>query len=756
MREGSRINRSVLCFTNAALLAATLAAQPGLAQTTQETVCRTAIGKGVTKYVKTLMKTAAKCHAQRDSGAIDEDVDCNDPGADLDGKLTKARAKLGSAVVSRCVPGGAPLLDVLSNYGRCLSPGHLSDDGGATDGIDDFSEVAACMTASADGVVRNVLKDTMGLPDPPLSSDAAACHRTIAAGLAKALPTIVGERVRCQTARDKAGSGMDYGCEGEDPKGKIQDTLLAFRTALATGCNVNDDPLLDSRHELDALQSCGDSTSQLQSCVVDVVTRRSGSGLAAMAYELPDNCPIDQVVRRLNGGPGEQLTETFLSTGWSGTAHNVDLPDVYPDPARMVCDRDCASCQPRLELSKENATSNCRCVGDPTIFCDTINAPDVDDCGAIGSNVCACLFGPPLPLSSGGIPVCVMNRIIEEFTGTADIGNGVWDASLEINALIHTGGNTLTVPCPLCNGDDTPNDGIRGGTCSAGQRPSQPCDQNSEHPTFGPISFDCPPHPSTNIGGAGIHISQNYTTAAQSNTASLPCDDPVGAMCHCRACSGDTTFGCKSNQECSANGLGTCTAGGGAGVEPNACEEFQCGDDGYCTIGPIEKFCDGDVRANGRGYLTCLTDAECEALNAGSCTLLENRACYPASLSVDARSGHFGGTLSNLFCIAASNSPAINSSSGLPGPGVVALNVEFEPVCATDHSIIYNFPGGSNCPDGPLPSTTTTTIMNTTTTLATTTTTIAGTPCGDSFPVCNGTCGGGQGCALDGLGCICS
>ncbi|HYC01265.1 MAG TPA: hypothetical protein VEC57_19185 [Candidatus Limnocylindrales bacterium] len=697
MRKSFTTPTTAFCFT--LVLSGAFASAPSTAsaQSSAETACRSAIGKSVGKYVKTLLKSAAKCHTQRDAGVIGGGVDCNNPGADLDGKLGKARDKVTAAITGKCAPGGSPINTVLSNYGRCLSPGHLSDDGGATTGIDDFSELAACMIASADGVVRNALHDTMGTPDTPLPSDARGCHRAIASGLSKALPTIVGERVKCQTALDKAASGLDYGCEGDDPNGKIAATIDAIKAGIASSCDIDDFPAIDSRHELDALGSCGDSVAQLQSCVADVVADRSGSGLAAMAYELPNDCPIDQVVRRLNGGPGVQLTDTFLSTGWTGTAHNVDLPDVYPDPARLECDADCAACEVRLELTKTAATSSCRCISDPTIFCDTINGAD-SDCGAV-NNTCACLFGPPLPLSSGGIPVCVMNRITEELTGTADIGNGVWDASLELNAIIHTGGNTLTVPCPQCTGDVTPNDGQRNGTCAGGQRPNLACDENSLHPTFGPISFDCPPHPSTNIGGAGIHIVQNYTTEDQSNVASLPCDEPVGAMCHCRACSGDASFGCKSHAECAAAGLGSCTAGGGAGVEPNQCEDYLCGDNSTCTLGPIQSYCDGEVRASGRGYLTCITDAECQALNAGNCSLLENRACYPDTIEVGATGGHFGGTLSNIFCIAASNSPAINSSSGLPGPGVVALNVEFEPRCANDHSVTYNFPGGSNCPD---------------------------------------------------------
>jgi len=36
---------------------------------------------------------------------------------------------------------------------------------------------------------------------------------------------------------------------------------------------------------------------------------------------------------------------------------------------------------------------------------------------------CECFYGPPLPLSSGAVPVCVVNRYTSPVTGTANIAD---------------------------------------------------------------------------------------------------------------------------------------------------------------------------------------------------------------------------------------------------------------------------------------------------------------------------------------------
>src|SRR6185436_4736135 len=134
-----------------------------------------------------------------------------------------------------------------------------------------------------------------------------------------------------------------------------------------------------------------------------------------------------------------------------------------------------------------------RCILDSSTPCDTINGPDVDDCGIIpGQNICQCYFGPPLAVNTAGVPACVPISIPTNYSGTADLGTGDWDNIQTVAAVIHLG-EELLEPCPTCDGDITPNDGVRDGTCANGVRSGLACDANGDHPTFSAVSIDCLP-----------------------------------------------------------------------------------------------------------------------------------------------------------------------------------------------------------------------------------------------------------------------
>ena len=80
-------------------------------------------------------------------------------------------------------------------------------------------------------------------------------------------------------------------------------------------------------------------------------------------------------------------------------------------------------------------------------------------------------------------------------------------------------------------------------------------------------------------------------------------------------------------------GAGDC---GAAGIFTDAClgECLDLGDgDGVCDgAGPVDMVCTGSVRANGKGYVTCLTYSDCAVgaigFEAGDCTLSAPRPCY--------------------------------------------------------------------------------------------------------------------------------
>jgi hypothetical protein len=109
-------------------------------------------------------------------------------------------------------------------------------------------------------------------------------------------------------------------------------------------------------------------------------------------------------------------------------------------------------------------------------------------------------------------------------------------------------------------------------------------------------------------------------------------------------------------------------------------------------------FCDGVVRQNGRGFLQCNTVADCAAIGAGNCSISHNRACFDDTIGIEGSATMFTADLSALFCIPPTNSAAVNNSSGLPGAGAVTLSTELTALCASDETVAWEPPGGSNCP----------------------------------------------------------
>jgi hypothetical protein len=104
------------------------------------------------------------------------------------------------------------------------------------------------------------------------------------------------------------------------------------------------------------------------------------------------------------------------------------------------------------------------------------------------------------------------------------------------------------------------------------------------------------------------------------------------------------------------------------------------------------------VRQNGHGFLQCNTIADCAAIGAGNCTISQKRKCFGDPIEINGSATMFTADESALFCIPPTNSAAVNNSSGLPGPGVVTLSPELTALCASDETVAWEPPGGSNCP----------------------------------------------------------
>jgi hypothetical protein len=256
-------------------------------------------------------------------------------------------------------------------------------------------------------------------------------------------------------------------------------------------------------------------------------------------------------------------------------------------------------------------------------------------------------------LSSGNTPACAVNRVSAQVEGLANVDTGEADVTVSLAAVVHLGIN-LSTPCPSCGGkctappanvglscardvdcDTTPptsgdgvcgnydatiNDGLRGGTCFGGKDAGLSCDIQGVNASFpapggGGSSLDCFPDPGKNVSGSGLKIRlESSTTTVQSLASNIDCgfQGVPGAeyLCPCSACDNDPRAGCSSDADCTGGGV--CKHFFSNGVPlPNQCTNFDCSDlggaQGECTTGPNDRYCDGILRADGDGFVSCLS-----------------------------------------------------------------------------------------------------------------------------------------------------
>ncbi len=411
-----------------------------------------------------------------------------------------------------------------------------------------------------------------------------------------------------------------------------------------------------------------------------------------------------------------------LDTGWTGQSHDLPGDDDGSLTTVRVSDCDvnlesptCGQCVINGPLQFPGSNKNCRCVnlGDRDAssldVCDPENAAT---CTAPES--CECYYGPPLPLSSGAVPVCVVNRYTAPVTGTANVADsgshaGEAEATIRLESAVHNG-PTVDRPCPVCDGDVTPLDGVKDGTCDTGAKAGDKCDVSGVNEFFGPVSFDCPPAHAANIGNLDIRFSPATTQTTSLATAGVKCtapgftdlncfcdtcatagaepcnsnaDCPQGVECGGRRCIGGTNNGapCTLTSECPGNGACGRT---GQATAPNACEDGVCSpnlsnptspNDGICLAGPFDPLCSIET------FRGCLADTDCNPPPTGNCgTCVPNQVCATKTrecfLDPIVRSGTPGTQMTVIaatFCIPPTTSPAVNSVAGLPGPGGVLL-----------------------------------------------------------------------------------
>jgi hypothetical protein len=264
------------------------------------------------------------------------------------------------------------------------------------------------------------------------------------------------------------------------------------------------------------------------------------------------------------------------------------------------------------------------------------------DCSAGGAR-CPALggsrgdfFGAPIPLSSGGVPACVVNRLRTGVGGAVDPKAGCGELLVHLAASIFIG-EAVERPCPVCRGDATVNDGVRGGTCDGGAKPGAACDAESAGP-LGATSNDCEPSPGKNAGELTIDVAP-LTTGTVELAPTLACKAVAGkdARCYCAA-----------------------------QAQPNACVGEPCDGTGRCPDGPIDGTCGG---APFRGCLPNSGRSECEDQlpGSGECQV-SLRPCFGEKITATGACHPDEPTYVAVFCTPQTRAAALNSAAGLPGP----------------------------------------------------------------------------------------
>jgi hypothetical protein len=461
----------------------------------------------------------------------------------------------------------------------------------------------------------------------------------------------------------------------------------------------------------------------------DCVARSSvGDGNPAAGVTYPAECntcvavasgPCPTTLQLTGGGPGADL-----DAGWTGLSHDFSVPtNARLTLAVSGCQGterpSCGECTLAGPIPNAGGTAfnNRRCSGDGT-YVECTTDQDCVDAGV--TPPCVFFFGAPLPLSSGGVPVCVTNEVVGTVTGTINVETGEGETPLvNLVSRVHTG-TSVARPCPVCRSD---------GTCSDGPRVGQPCTVNGSVAEFGDVSFDCPPGTGGIIAELPIPLKSSTGVQTRTLTAASPTCRAVGfsgSTCLCDTCNDADATPCTADADCPMSGgqpgvcggrrcqggtnngnpcvtAAECPGGGTCGVPglataPNQCDDAICTpntppdgdsvDEGVCAAGPNDTVCSFER------FRGCLSDNDCTPPPAGGCSdCVPGQQCVSRPRQCFTDNGVIGGTMTvagsaepfcgnsadaaigALFCIGPTTSTAANSVAGIPGPGRLTLGL---------------------------------------------------------------------------------
>jgi hypothetical protein len=331
-----------------------------------------------------------------------------------------------------------------------------------------------------------------------------------------------------------------------------------------------------------------------------------------------------------------------LDLGTGGVNHDTHFNEGDTLTLAVACSAataaDCGNCTITGPLAPAAGIASRRCLHATNIACQRD-----DECP--GSR-CADLFGPPLPLTAGGVPSCVVAEIVSAGPGTYGPASGQLMLPLHLQWQFFVGID-VGISCPRCSGAGPGDRGV----CEGGARDGESCTVHGTEPLLGNTSYDCPPNPSAFL--TTLDLPMDLTTGTSFLAPDEHCvSDPfVGRPCFCP-------------QQ----------------ALPNDCIDGQCeveGDSGaVCRLGPMDHLCAVE------SFRGCTSDADCP--RAGDHCAGHLRPCSAPATGTDGnvdalvRSGRAGATsplLVATFCVAPTTTAVFNQGIGLPGPAAIRLPV---------------------------------------------------------------------------------
>jgi len=343
-----------------------------------------------------------------------------------------------------------------------------------------------------------------------------------------------------------------------------------------------------------------------------------------------------------------------LHAGWTGTVHGLR----FQRGGRIA--GELANCDGQGDtLCDFFGNVGSFCSADPSRAC-------TNDSQCSGAGQCVLQhFGPPLPLSVGGVPACVLTRFSTDAVGTHDLQSGATTVSFGLNAIAHLalGGSD---PCPICDcGAADPQACEIGAAGTCGGAGGRACTVQGTGP-FGPTSLDCPPT-GANVTGSGLELAfDTVTTGTIAFPSSQPCDAAAFQDLGCW-CDGQTQPNqCAAACDGGANDAGACGSDaecpGGSCVP--LCRQASGATVGECIAGPVVQSCAGAPQVG------CTGNGDCPA-GAGPC-VTRNQSCFADPLLLEGEAGTASNRLVASACVP-SGSGAMNQVAGLPGPTALVL-----------------------------------------------------------------------------------